>query len=52
MSLIRAIVRILIGLAVLGGSLILLFFVLNQLKQRAPQPISGLASKAESWMQP
>lgn len=44
--------RLFIGLAVLGGSLILLFWVLNQLKAHAPSPISGLAAKAESLMQP
>jgi len=49
---IRFITRLFVGLAVLGGSLILLFWVLNQLKAHAPQPISGLASKAESLMQP
>lgn len=48
----RAIIRILTGLAILGGSLILLFWLLGLLKAYTPQPISGLASKASSLMQP
>ena len=49
---IRFVTRLLIGLAVLGGSLILLTWVLGLLKHYAPQPISGLASKAGAAMVP
>jgi hypothetical protein len=48
----RFIKNLLVGLAVLGGSLILLFFVLNQLKAHTPAPISSAAATLESWMQP
>jgi hypothetical protein len=44
--------RLFFGLAVLGGSLILLFWVLNQLRAHAPAPISTAAAKVESMMQP
>jgi hypothetical protein len=48
----RFIVRILTGLAVLGGSLILLFWVLGLIKAYAPAPVSTVAAKAGSLMQP
>lgn len=48
----RAIWRLIVTLGVLGGMLILLFFLLGQIKAHAPAPISGLAAKAESLMQP
>jgi hypothetical protein len=48
----RLIIRILTGLAVLGGSLVLLFWLLGLVKAHAPAPVSTFAAKASSLMQP
>ncbi len=44
--------RLFFTLAMLGGLLIVLFWTLNQLKTRAPSPVSSVAAKLESLMQP
>lgn len=41
-----------VALAVLGGSLIVLFWILGMIARHAPAPISTFASRAESLMQP
>lgn len=47
-----ALKRFMIALAVLGGSLIVLFWVLGMISRHAPSPISSFAARAESLMQP
>lgn len=47
-----ALKRIALALAVLGGSLIVLFWVMGLASRYLPAPISTIAGRAESLMQP
>lgn len=43
-----AVKRFLVALAVLGGMLIALHFILKQLARRAPAPVSSIAGRINS----